>query len=221
MIDLGQAETVAEPAPWPLRGLYAITDGPRADLCRAAQAALEGGAAVVQYRDKTRERERRLREAGALAELCARFRRPLIVNDDAELALAAGAAGVHLGEDDPPIGAARSILGPGAIIGVSCYDSLARARDAAAAGADYLAFGAFFPSTTKSGTRHATSGLLKRSRGLARPLVAIGGITPDNGGSLVAAGADFLAAVSGVFGASDIRAAARQYVELFAAAPGG
>lgn len=208
-------EPDAEPALWPRRGLYAITDGPRADLCDAAYAALDGGAALLQYRDKTRERHRRLREARALVELCARFRRPMIVNDDIELARAAGAAGVHLGEDDADIGEARGILGSAAIIGVSCYDSIARARDAAAAGADYLAFGAFFPTTSKAVTRRATPDLLREAEACGLPRVAIGGITPDNGGPLVAAGAEFLAAISGVFGAGDVRAAAREYVKLF------
>jgi thiamine-phosphate pyrophosphorylase len=215
------SEPDAEPALWPRRGLYAITDGPRADLCDAAYAALDGGAALLQYRDKTRERHRRLREARALVELCARFRRPMIVNDDIELARAAGAAGVHLGEDDADIGEARGVLGSAAIIGVSCYDSIARGRDAAAAGADYLAFGAFFPTATKTVTRHATPALLRRAGEFGLPRVAIGGITPDNGGPLVAAGAEFLAAVSGVFGASDIRAAARRYAKLFDTDKGG
>jgi thiamine-phosphate pyrophosphorylase len=199
----------------PLKGLYAITDGPRDDVLPAARAALEGGTAMLQYRDKTRDGGRRLREARALAKLCVSFGVPLIVNDDAELARASGASGVHLGEGDGAIADARAALGAGAIIGMSCYDSLARARDAAAEGADYLAFGAFFPSITKPGARHATPDLLRRARAFDRPLVAIGGITVENGGSLIAAGADFLAVVSGVFGANDVRAAARQYAALF------
>lgn len=197
-------------------GLYAITDGPRDDLIAAARAALEGGAAMLQYRDKTRDQARRLHEARGLASLCTKFGAPLIINDDVDLARASGAAGAHLGEDDAGIADTRKALGPAAIIGVSCYDSLQRAADAAAAGADYLAFGAFFPTTTKSVTRRATRGLLREATALGLPLVAIGGITPDNGGSLIAAGADFLAVVSGVFGARDIRAAARKYAELFA-----
>ena len=196
-------------------GLYAITDGPRDDLMAAARAALEGGATMLQYRDKTRDAERRLREAHELAALCRAFAVPLIINDDAGLARASGAAGVHLGEDDEAIAGARATLGAGAIIGISCYDSLQRAQDAAAAGADYLAFGAFFPSKTKPGARHATPGLLRKARGLGLPLVAIGGITAENGGSLIAAGADYLAVVAGVFGANDIRAAARRYKNLF------
>jgi thiamine-phosphate pyrophosphorylase len=209
-------EPATEPASWPRRGLYAITDGPRADLCAAVRAALEGGAAMLQYRDKTDNYARRLREARALMDLCTPFRVPLIVNDDINLARASGAAGVHLGEDDPDIAEARGALGAGAIIGVSCYDSIERARDAAAAGADYLAFGAFFPTTSKAVTRHAAPELLLEARAFGLPRVAIGGITPDNGGTLVATGTEFLAAISGVFGASDIRAAASRYATLFA-----
>jgi thiamine-phosphate pyrophosphorylase len=200
---------------WPRRGLYAITDGPRADLCDAARAALQGGAALLQYRDKTRDRDRRLREARALVELCRPYGVHLIVNDDVELARAAGASGVHLGEDDLDIGEARSVLGSAAVIGVSCYDSMERARDAAAAGADYLAFGAFFPTRSKASTRRATPELLREAKQFGLPRVAIGGITPDNGGSLVEAGADFLAAISGVFGASDVRTQARRFAMLF------
>lgn len=197
------------------QGLYAITDGPRADLLPAARAALEGGAAMLQYRDKTREAARRLHEARALKALCTEFGVPLIINDDVELARASEAAGVHLGEDDRAIADARMALGSGAIIGVSCYDSLRRAHDAAAAGADYLAFGAFFPSITKPGARHAKPGLLREARASGLPLVAIGGITPENGASLVAAGADFLAVISALFGARDVRAAASDFAALF------
>ena len=196
-------------------GLYAITDGPRDDLVTAARAALEGGAAMLQYRDKTGDAERRLREAREIAALCRTFAVPLIINDDPELARASGAAGVHLGEDDAAIAGARAALGAHAIIGVSCYNSLQRAQDAVGRGADYLAFGAFFPSRTKPGARHATLDLLRDARGLGLPLVAIGGITHENGGSLIEAGANYLAVVSGVFGASDIRAAAQRYAELF------
>ncbi|WP_062537877.1 thiamine phosphate synthase [Mizugakiibacter sediminis] len=198
------------------RGLYAITDGPRADLLDAAAAALDGGAALLQYRDKTADGPRRLQEARALARLCADRGVPLIVNDDVALAAAAGAAGVHLGEEDAAIAEARARLGDGAIIGASCYDSLARARQLAAAGADYLAFGAFFPSGTKPGARRAAPALLREARALGLPLVAIGGITPDNGGPLIEAGADYLAVIAAVFGAADVRAAARRFADLFA-----
>ena len=199
----------------PRRGLYAITDGPRHDLLTVVHAALDGGAAWLQYRDKTQDSQRRLQEACALAALCAAFEVPLIINDDVALAHASGASGVHLGEADADLADARSTLGGQAIIGVSCYDSLQRARDAAAAGADYLAFGAFFPTRTKHVTRRASPALLREARQFGLPLVAIGGITPDNGGPLIAAGADCLAVVSGVFGATDTRAAARRYAKLF------
>lgn len=200
---------------FPARGLYAITDGPRADLVDACAAAIEGGAAVLQYRDKTSDHSRRHDEASALAALCARHRVPLIVNDDVELAAGIGAAGVHLGEDDADIAAARFLLGSSAIIGVSCYDSLERARKLAAAGADYLAFGAFYPSATKPHNRRAQANLLRDAKALGKPLVAIGGITPDNAAPLIAAGADFVAAISGVFGPSDVADAARRYASQF------
>lgn len=200
----------------PRCGLYAITDGPRADLLAACDAALRGGAALLQYRDKSADRVRRHDEASALAALCARHGVPLIVNDDVELAVAVDAAGVHLGEDDVDIAVARAYLGERAIIGVSCYDSLERAQTLAREGADYLAFGAFFPSPTKPSARHATPGLLRAAKPLGLPLVAIGGITPDNAPGLIAAGADFVAAISGVFGAADPATATRRYATLFA-----
>jgi thiamine-phosphate pyrophosphorylase len=197
------------------RGLYAISDGPRPDLFAAVKAALAGGAVLLQYRDKSADSARRSFEAHALRELCARFEVPFIVNDDVELALAVGADGVHLGEEDGDVAAARARLGAGAIIGVSCYASLARARQMAAAGADYLAFGAFFPSPTKPNARRATPDLLRAAEPLGLPRVAIGGITPDNARPLVEAGADFLAVISGVFGTADPCAAAEKYKKLF------
>ena len=200
---------------FPPRGLYAITDGPRADLLAVCEAALRGGAAVLQYRDKTTNHARRLDEAAALVALCMRFGAPLIINDDVELAASVGSAGVHLGEHDGDIAAARARLGEHAIIGVSCYDSLPRARDLAAAGADYLAFGAFFSSPTKSQARLAAPDLLIAARALRKPLVAIGGITPDNAAPLIAAGADLIAAISGVFAANDPEAAATRYYSIF------
>lgn len=200
---------------FPARGLYAITDGPRSDLLQFCAAALEGGAAVIQYRDKTADQARRREEASQLATLCTQRRVPLIINDDVELATTVGAAGVHLGKDDADIVAARIRLGSGAIIGVSCYDSMDRAHAAAAAGADYLAFGAFFPSPTKPNARRATPELLRAARALGKPLVAIGGITPDNAQSLIEAGADFVAAISGVFAAADVESATRRYADLF------
>ncbi|MEP6485522.1 MAG: thiamine phosphate synthase [Rudaea sp.] len=199
----------------PLRGVYVITDGPRADLIGAVEAALRGGAAVIQYRDKTIDDSRRRAEASALLVACRERRAPLIINDDVELAAEIHADGVHLGEEDADIVLARSTLGADAIIGVSCYDSVDRAKSAASAGANYLAFGAFFSSPTKPNARRATTELLIAARSFHLPLVAIGGITPDNAPPLIAAGANFLAVVSGIFSAPDIELATQQYNSLF------
>jgi len=198
----------------PACGLYAISDGPRDDLLTACAATLRGGAALLQYRDKSRDAARRHAEAAALKALCVESGVPLIINDDVELA-AALKCGVHLGEDDADPVAARTRLGDAAIIGVSCYDSIERARHLAASGADYLAFGAFFPSPTKPAARRADTELLRAARPLGLPLVAIGGITPDNAPSLLDAGVDFVAVISGVFGAADPQVAAGRYAALF------
>ena len=201
--------------PFAPRGLYAITDGPRDDLLDAAAQALAGGARLLQYRDKTRDHARRLAEAGALQQLCRTHGAKLIVNDDVELARSVHADGVHLGREDGELAPARAVLGSAAIIGVSCYDSIERARAAAAAGADYIAFGAFFPSPTKPHAPRATPDLLRQSAALGVPRVAIGGITPDNAPLLVEAGADSLAVISAVFRAPDVRAAAQRFAHLY------
>lgn len=200
-------------------GVYAITNGPREDLMTRVEAALAGGARLLQYRDKTRDAPRRLAEARVLKTCCDRYGIPLIINDDVELAVASGAAGVHLGEDDSALAAARARLGPEAILGVSCYDDIERARMLAVGGADYLAFGAFFASPTKPLARHASSDLLRQAATLGLPLVAIGGITPDNGRPLVAAGARYLAVISAVFDAPDVCAATRRFTQLFPTDP--
>jgi len=201
------------------RGLYVITTAPHdsvAALCATVALTLDGGARTVQYRDKSFDTERRMREAQSLVELCRARGAVMIVNDDIELAAATGAEGVHLGEDDAPIGDARAVLGPTALIGVSCYDSLDRAERACAEGADYVAFGSFFPSVTKPDARRADPELLRRAcTRIDAPIVAIGGITPANGATLIAAGAHALAVVSGVFAQPDVRAAARAYAALF------
>ncbi len=197
-------------------GLYAITDdrrdGPEVLAARVA-AALDGGARIVQYRDKSTDTDRRHAEAAALAQLCDRRGAVFIVNDDIELAERVG-AGVHLGVDDPALAEARArIAGP---MGASCYADFARAEAAVAAGADYVAFGRFFPSRTKPDNPPADPALLHRARHeLPVPAVAIGGITPENGGQLIEAGAAALAVIDGVFGQPDIAAAARRYAALF------
>jgi thiamine-phosphate pyrophosphorylase len=200
---------------FPSRGLYAITDGPRAGLLQAVQEALAGGARLLQYRDLGDDHPRRLAEAHALKRLCDDYGVPLLINGDAALAQAVGADGVHLGETGEDLASARERLGPQAIIGVSCFDSLERARAMVAAGADYVSFGAFFPSPTLPRARLAPLELLRQSAALGVPRVAIGGITPENGAALVDAGADYIAAVSAVFGAVDVREAARRLADLY------
>ncbi len=202
------------------RGLYAITDAgllPDERLTGAVAAALLGGARLIQYRDKSHDSTRRLAQATALNALCQEHGVPLIINDDVELSFAIGAAGVHLGQDDADIATARARLGPRALIGVSCYDRLDLALNAARAGADQVAFGAFFPSPTKPTEIRAPLALLQQARArLDLPIIAIGGITPENAVALLAAGADYLAVVSGVFAQPDIQVAARRYATLFA-----
>lgn len=201
----------------PLRGLYLITpddaDTPR---LLARVAAVLDQATLLQYRNKTADAALRRAQAEALVAPCRAAGVRLIVNDDAALAADIGADGVHLGEADGALDAARRLLGPDALVGISCYDSLARARAAADAGASYLAFGAFFPSTTKPNARHATFDLLRDSAALGLPRVAIGGITPDNARSVVEAGADLVAVIGGVFDAPDPAAAARACRHAFA-----
>ena len=196
-------------------GLYAITDGPRADLIARAEHALQGGAAVLQYRDKTDDAVRRIGEATALRAVCERHGVNLIINDDVELARVTSAHGVHLGRTDADPCLARAILGERAIIGVSCYNDLSRARKLATLDVDYLAFGSFFDSPTKPAAQRAPLDILESAHALGLPVVAIGGITPCNGAALIAAGADFLAVISGVFAATNIEAAARAYASLF------
>ncbi|MBO1749585.1 MULTISPECIES: thiamine phosphate synthase [Stenotrophomonas] len=206
--------TSASPAP---RGVYLITpDEPdTARLLARTAPLLAAGATWLQYRNKTASDALRREQATALQALCAAHGVPLIVNDDPALAQAIGAAGVHLGGTDGDIGAARSLLGPGAIIGASCYDQLANAERAVAAGASYVAFGAFFPTTTKVTSSRAHPDLLRQSAALGVPRVAIGGLSPDNVGPIIDAGADLLAVVSGIYAAQDPVATQRAYLARF------
>lgn len=202
-----------------LTGLYAITDAallPGARLLTGAAAAIAGGARLIQYRDKGADRGRRLNEAKALLRLCRQNNVALIINDDVALAAETGADGVHLGRNDSNAKLARQTLGQAAIIGVSCYNEWPRAVAARRGGADYVAFGAFFTSTTKPDAVAADKTLLQRAKQeLGLPVAAIGGITPANGAELLAAGADMLAVIQGVFGRPDIRQAAGEYARLF------
>ena len=200
------------------RGLYAITDPSLrgGDIARQVERAIAGGARVIQYRDKGDDRPRREREARAILAVCRRHGVPLLINDDVELARRIAADGVHIGQDDTGLQQARALLGPRAIIGVSCYNRLELAREARAAGADYVAFGRFFASASKPQAVQAEPGLLQAAHtSLDCPLVAIGGITAQNGRALVEAGADMLALIRGLFAAEDITAAARQVSQLF------
>lgn len=202
----------------PLRGLYVITDAqliPHNRLIEAVSSALDGGAHWIQYRDKSTDFARRFREASELCTLCHARSAGFIVNDDLELAQACGADGLHIGQDDLPLALARTQLGAHAVIGVSCYNSLELARSAARAGADYLAFGSFFPSSTKPETVRAHPDLLALARTLGKPVCAIGGINMNNAPILIGKGADMIAVISAVFGAPDIKLATRGLATLF------
>lgn len=197
-------------------GVYLITPD-ETDSARLLQRVrpLLAGTTWLQYRNKAVDAPTRLAQATALQALCAEAGVPLIINDDATLALQVGAAGAHLGEDDGDIAAARALLGPQAIIGASCYDELERAERAVAAGASYVAFGAFFPSRSKVTPRRANPELLRQSAALGVPRVAIGGLTPDNSRAVVDAGADLIAVISGVFSEADPVAALEAYRGCF------
>ncbi|BBL69653.1 thiamine phosphate synthase [Methylogaea oryzae] len=201
----------------PRKGLYAITNDLDDDaLLAAVQAAIEGGAVLLQYRDKRRSPAQKEALGRDLLQLCHGLGVPLIVNDDIELAARLGADGVHLGRDDAGIAAARAALGPDAIVGVSCYNSLELARRAQSLGASYAAFGRFFPSKSKPDATPASLETLRLAKAELRiPIAAIGGITPANGAPLAAAGADLICAIDGLFGHAEVRRSAQDYAALF------
>jgi len=199
--------------------LYAITDSqllPGDALFTGVAAALKGGCKLVQYRDKSDDKARRLFEAKSLLALCNRYQSQLLINDDVSLAQEVGAHGVHLGQGDTNPVAARIILGSRAIIGVTCHDSLELARKAIKDSANYIAFGRFFSSNTKPDARPAPLSLLTDARAQFSnmPIVVIGGITLENGQQLLDAGADILAVCHSLFSADDIAAQARKFIEL-------
>lgn len=202
-----------------IAGLYAITDPgllPDARLVDSVRAALAGGARVVQYRNKAADATTRLREATSLAVLCRDAGALFVVNDDVSLALSCGAHGVHLGQQDGAVGAARTRLGENAVIGQTCHASLDLALAAQAAGVDYVAFGRFFPSRTKPLAPPAGITLLPDARAALRiPIVAIGGVTVDNAPQLIAAGADAVAVIHDLFSAIDVATRAREFTALF------
>ncbi|EKT4531246.1 thiamine phosphate synthase [Pseudomonas putida] len=204
-----------------LRGLYAITDSQllAGRFLSHVEAALEGGVCLLQYRDKSDDAARRLREAEGLMKLCERYGTQLLINDDAELAARLG-VGVHLGQTDGPLTPARALLGRQAIIGSTCHASLELATQAASEGASYVAFGRFFNSVTKPGAPAANVDLLEQARAQVKlPIAVIGGITLDNAAPLVAHGADLLAVIHGLFGADsaqEVTRRARAFNALFA-----
>jgi thiamine-phosphate pyrophosphorylase len=201
-----------------LEGLYAITPdwNDTARLIAATEAILCGGCHIVQYRNKTTTNCHRDEQTVALRGLTHRFGALLIINDDIDLALTCEADGVHLGGDDGELAAARERLGPGKILGASCYQSLELAQAAAQAGVDYIAFGSFFSSPTKPEARRADAGLIppaKSATGL--PVCAIGGITLDNAAPLISAGANLLAVITAVYNSPDPERAARAFSQLY------
>jgi len=203
-----------------IRGLYAVTPETLDSdwLYARAKAVVAGGARMVQYRSKGVDARCRRQQAGRLAELCGAEGALLIINDDVALARELSADGVHLGREDMPVADARTALGSRALIGVSCYDSLARAREAQSEGADYVAFGSFFPSGVKPGAVRAPLELLHAARVVIDlPVVAIGGITPENGRAVVEAGADALAVISSLFYVPDSYLTAQAFTAMFEA----
>ncbi len=204
-----------------LRGLYAITDSQLLDggrLLPYVEAALRGGAKLLQYRDKSEDAARRLRQAEALRELCLRHGAQLIINDDAELAARLG-VGVHLGQSDGSLAAARALLGCQAILGATCHAQLELAEQARQEGASYIAFGRFFNSQTKPGAPAATPELLEQARARFRlPIVAIGGVTLDTAPELIARGASMVAVIHALFAAenaAEVERRARAFTALF------
>lgn len=199
----------------PKSGLYAITpDGKTVDeILQFARGVLEGGAKILQYRDKsTNDKETIAKE---LLKLCHSYNVPLIVNDNVQLAEKIGADGVHLGKDDGSVSQARACLGNNAIIGVSCYNALERAIEVEKDGANYVAFGRFFSSTSKPLASPAQIGTLTAAKKiLTIPIVAIGGILPENGAALLNAGADLLAVIGGL-ATENTQIAAQNYDRLF------
>ena len=201
-----------------VRGLYAVTpdDPDIGSLTHKVRKALAGGAHIVQYRNKSANARLRLEQGAELLALCRTAGVPLIVNDDLDLALAIGADGLHLGRDDISIAAARAQLGKDSLLGVSCYDRLELALAAREAGADYVAFGSAFPSSTKPEATRAPLSLYREARArLDLPIVAIGGITTENAHNVIEAGADAVAVISALFDSPDIEAAARSFSRLF------
>ncbi len=201
-----------------IRGLYAIADTGTIDegkLLEKVEQVLAGGCRVLQYRDKSIDKEKRLHQARQLRAICHQTSTVFIINDDAELARQVDADGVHCGRNDAAISETRSLY-PGLLIGASCYNSLQRAQQLAEQGADYLAFGRFFSSQTKPEAVAADISILQQAKQkFEQPIVAIGGIMPENAGILISSGASAVAVISGVFSATDPYLSSQKICALF------
>ena len=201
-----------------IKGLYVIADTATIEEERffeKAEIAIAAGCHVLQYRDKTNDHTKRLRQASQLSRLCKEAGSVFIINDDAELAIEVNADGVHCGINDRSVSEIRRSY-PQLLIGASCYDSLQRANEMIAAGADYVAFGRFFPSTTKPGATPANIDILRQAKlQLKHPVVAIGGIVAENAGILISSGADAVAVIGGVFNTPDVYDSSKKISELF------
>jgi thiamine-phosphate pyrophosphorylase len=202
-----------------MKGLYLVT--PNWDdthrMVEATRAALDGGAAMVQYRHKDASPALRMEQGAALLALCRRYGRPLIINDHIDLCITLDADGIHVGGTDMTVRTARGILGRNKIVGSSCYGDLARARTAQEEGASYAAFGGFYPSLVKQYDFRTDPAILDEARREIRlPLVVIGGMTPDRARPLVARGAAMVAAITSIYGQRDPCEAAKQFDQLFA-----
>lgn len=202
-----------------MRGLYLVTPNwdDTANMVDITRAALDAGASVVQYRHKDASPELRREQGAALLALCRRYSRPFIVNDHLDLCLTLGADGLHVGGTDLSVAAARAELGPGKIVGASCYGDLDLAHAAWRAGASYVAFGGFYPSPVKKYTFTTAPSIVSRAKErIGVPVVVIGGMTPENAAPLVDLGADMVAAITSVYSAENPGAATRRFDALFA-----
>lgn len=200
-----------------IRGLYAVTPdiANTALLCQMVEAALQGGASVVQYRNKVADKNLQFTQAKALLKICQQYQIPLIINDNLMLAKMVGADGVHLGASDGEVSVARETLGADKIIGVSCYNQIALAVSVAEQGASYVAFGACFASNTKPNAPTASLALFDEAKQLNIPIVAIGGIDLQNAHLLKAAGANAIAVVNALFASKNITQTATEFKHLF------
>lgn len=198
-----------------MKGLYAITDCDRVSagsLVSATEQVLRAGVVALQYRNKSGSHARKKSEAGELRQLCKEYNSLFIINDDLQLAVSTGSDGVHLGREDYDCKTARNELGPEAIIGISCYNSVDTALAAQEDGADYVAFGSFFPSSSKQNTTAAELDIIRQAKArVSLPVAAIGGITPANCRTLIEHGADMLAVISSIYQAEDPYATVKEF----------